>query len=64
MLVAAASYAGLFGILLVQALRGVPLIAPDGSTLIPLATWAIATTAAASLAWFGDARETRALHTI
>jgi hypothetical protein len=62
--VAGASYAGLFAILLIQALRGVPLIAPDTSTMIQFATWAIATAAAASLAWFGNAPQTRAMTTL
>ena len=62
--VAAASYAGIFGILLVQALRGVPLIAPDAATIVQLATWAIATAVAASLALFGTAQQTRAMTTI
>jgi hypothetical protein len=63
-LVAAASYAGLFGILLVQALRGVPLFAPDAATLAQLTTWAIVTTAAASMTWFTNVRQPRAITTI
>jgi hypothetical protein len=63
-MVAAASYGGLFTILLVQALRGVPLIAPDGSTVVQLATWAVATAAAASLAWVGNSSPTRAMTTV
>jgi len=63
-LVAAASYAGLFGILLIQAFRGVPLVAPDSATLVQLTTWAIATVAAASLAWFTSVRQPRAITTI
>jgi hypothetical protein len=63
-LVAATSYAGIFGILLTQALRGIPLIAPDAATIVQLAAWAIATAAAASLAWFGDAAQTRAMTAI
>jgi hypothetical protein len=39
-LIAAAGYAALFGILLSQALRGYPLVAPDGLTLALLAGWA------------------------
>ncbi len=42
-LAATASYAGLFGILLSQALRGQPLIAPDAVTITALAAWAAAT---------------------
>ncbi|HTM31116.1 MAG TPA: hypothetical protein VL263_07415 [Vicinamibacterales bacterium] len=63
-LVAAASYAGLFGILLIQAFRGVPLVAPDSATLVQLTTWAIATVAAASLTWFTNVRQPRAITTI
>jgi hypothetical protein len=63
-LVAAVSYAALFGILLFQALRGVPLVAPDPTTLVQLGTWAVATAAAASLAWFSEAPHTRAMTTI
>lgn len=38
-LVASASYASLFAILLWEALRGVPLTAPDGITIAVLAAW-------------------------
>jgi hypothetical protein len=41
----AAGYAGLFGILLWQALRGVPLIHPDAPTVLALAVWAAFTAA-------------------
>jgi hypothetical protein len=37
------SYAALYVILLLQALRGIPLVAPDGTTLAQLAVWAAAT---------------------
>jgi len=46
-LIAAASYAALYVILLAQALRGVPLIAPDAATTAQLAAWAVATIAGA-----------------
>jgi hypothetical protein len=46
---AAASYAALYVILLVQALRGVPLVAPDSQTLAQLAAWAIATALSAAM---------------
>jgi hypothetical protein len=39
----AVSYAALFGVLLVQALRGQALISPDGVTLMLLAGWAVVT---------------------
>ena len=42
-IVAAASYAALFGILIIQALRGVPVVAPDTTTMAQLAAWALAT---------------------
>lgn len=45
-LVAAGSYAGLFAVLLVQALRGEPLIVPSGSTLAMFGVWAIGTAVA------------------
>ena len=58
-LIAAASYVALFGILLQQALRGYPLLAPDPSTCALLATWGIATAAAG---WLGYSK--RATRTI
>lgn len=50
MLIAAASYAGLFGILLLQGLRGVPVIAPDALTATLLASWVASTGVATALA--------------
>jgi hypothetical protein len=44
---AAGSYAALFGILMLQALRGQPVLAPDAVTLLLLAAWALGTAAAA-----------------
>ena len=41
-LVAAAGYFGLFGILLAQALSGQPVLAPQGLTIVSFATWAVA----------------------
>ena len=48
--VAATSYAALFAVLLVQALRGIPIAAPDTSTAVQLAVWALATMLGAVLA--------------
>jgi hypothetical protein len=42
---AAASYVGLFGILLWQALRGQSVLAPDAATVAVVVSWAIATVA-------------------
>lgn len=50
MLIAGPSYAAFCAILLLQALRGVPLVAPDAATLAQLAAWAVATTIGASVA--------------
>jgi glutamate 5-kinase len=49
-LVAAASYAALYLILVLQALRGSPLVAPDATTIAQLGVWALATAGAAGLA--------------
>ena len=49
-LVAAGSYAGLFAVLLVQALRAEPLIAPSGSTVAMFGVWAVGTVVAISAA--------------
>jgi hypothetical protein len=49
-LVAAASYAALFAILLTQALRGESVIAPGGGTLVALGVWAAATAVGLGLA--------------
>jgi hypothetical protein len=58
-LITGASYAALFVILLGQALRGIPLTAPDPSTLTQLGVWAAASAIAAGLAVRGDALVTR-----
>jgi len=49
-LVAAGSYAVLFGILLWQALRGESVVAPGEVTLVALAVWALSTATGAWLA--------------
>jgi hypothetical protein len=49
-LVAAGSYLGLFVLLLVQALRGEPLLAPSAATATMAALWLLLTSAAAWLA--------------
>jgi hypothetical protein len=56
---AAASYAGLFGILLTQALRGQSVMAPDALTVTTLTVWALATVAAAMAAFAGDSHVRR-----
>jgi hypothetical protein len=56
MIVGGVSYAALYVILVVQALRGVPLTAPDAATVTQLGGWAVATAASASLAWLAGAR--------
>lgn len=48
-LTATGSYVTLFGILLSQGLRGQPLLAPDGITLVLLGTWAFGTALAAAV---------------
>ena len=63
-LVAAASYASLYLILLIQALRGVSLAAPDAATLAQLGVWAIATVAAAGRTWLSGADAARQTATI
>ena len=50
MLVAGPSYAALCVILLIQAFRGVPLLAHDPATLTQLGTWALATVIGAGVA--------------
>lgn len=53
-LIASASYAALYVILLIQALRGVPIVAPDAATIGQLGVWAVSTATAAGLAVFGS----------
>jgi hypothetical protein len=54
-LIAGASYAALYLILVTQALRGVSLVAPDTTTVTQLGAWVALTIVAAGLAWFGGA---------
>lgn len=54
--IAAGSYAGIFGILLWQALRGQSVIAPDAATLAALAAWLAAT---AGAVWLASGRRAR-----
>ena len=50
-LIAAASYAGLFAILLTQALRGQSILAPDALTMTLFGVWALATAAVAAFSY-------------
>jgi hypothetical protein len=59
MLVAGPGYAALYAILLGQALRGVPLTAPDATTLTQLGVWAAASALAAGLAVRGNVTAVR-----
>jgi hypothetical protein len=59
MLVAAPGYAALYVILLIQALRGVPLVAPDAATVAQLGAWAVGTAIAAGLAMRADGEAAR-----
>jgi hypothetical protein len=54
MLVAGPSYAALWLILLIQAFRGVPLVAPDAATVAQLGAWTIATAIAAGVVMRAD----------
>jgi hypothetical protein len=62
--IAAAGYAGLFLILLSQALRGQPLLAPDATTLALLAALTASTGAAATVAawWHNRSNEQAIRH--
>lgn len=56
--VAAASYGALYVILVVQAFRGVSLIAPDATTMAHLGTWLVTTAIAAGLVLRSSERAT------
>ena len=51
MIIGGVSYAVLYVVLLIEALRGVPFIAPDAATITQLGAWAVGTMTAAGLAW-------------
>lgn len=57
--VAAVSYAALYAIVLRQALRGAPVVAPDPATIAQLGAWAAATALMAGLASVGRRRPVR-----
>ena len=59
MLVAGPGYAALCLILLIQALRGVPIVAPDAATVAQLGAWAVGTAIAAGLAMRADGEAAR-----
>lgn len=62
--IAAASYAALFGVLLLQALRGEPIVAPGPLVSTLLVTWALATLvgwmSATRASWSGNSASHRA----
>jgi hypothetical protein len=55
-LIAAASYVALYVILAVEALRGISVVAPDGTTVVQLGVWAVATAVAGGVAWLAGSR--------
>jgi len=57
--IAGASYLALYVILVIEALRGIPLTAPDATTILQLGIWALATATAAATVVFGSAQATR-----
>jgi hypothetical protein len=57
-LIASASYATLFVILLTQALRGESIVAPDATTAATLIAWAGATFVATTIVWLTGRRST------
>lgn len=50
-LVAATSYGALYVILLMQAFRGNPLVAPDRTAIVHIGAWAVATALAVGVSW-------------
>src|SRR4029453_12653210 len=59
MLAAGPSYAAFCLILLIQAFRSVPLVAPDAETLAQLGGWAVATAIPAAIAMRADGEPAR-----
>jgi len=59
MLVAGPGYAALWLVLLIQALRGVPIVAPDAATVAQLGAWMVGTAIAAGLAMRADREAAR-----
>jgi hypothetical protein len=57
--IAGASYAALYVILVIEALRGIPLMVPDATTILQLGIWAITTATAAGIAVLGSAHAAR-----
>ena len=57
-IVLAGSYLALFVVLLIQALRGEPLIGPSGATIVMLGSWLLAT---AGAVWFATGRPAAAM---
>jgi hypothetical protein len=58
-MIAAASYASLYALLVTQAFRGIPLSAPDSTTLAQLGVWVMGTALAVALALRGGSRATQ-----
>jgi hypothetical protein len=57
--IAGASYLALYVILVIEALRGIPLTAPDATTILQLGIWALATATGATTVVVGRAQATR-----
>ena len=60
-LIGAASYAALYLILLAQALRGIPVVAPDAATITQFGALAVATAVAAGMALLRGADDARTI---
>ena len=57
--IAGTSYAALYVILVIEALRGIPLMAPDATTILQLGIWATATVTAAAVTVLDSAQAAR-----